>query len=150
MTITNTMINAPSLEVRRTYNVPRERVFAAWAEPERLRRWLAPPDATISELAADVREGGTYRIAMRMSDGELWAVRGTYREVLKPERLVFTWSWEEDKPEDEVVTIVTIELYDRGGATELVLTHAGFVEKESRDRHEGGWKMLLDQLALHA
>ncbi len=69
---------------------------------------------------------------------------GTYLEVVRNERLVFTWSW--DGP-DRVETIVTIELYERGDETELVLRHARFTAPEDWDRHLQGWGGYLEKLA---
>ena len=58
-----------------------------------------------------------------------------------------TWRWQEDEPADEHDSLVTLEFNVLGGETEGVLTHAQLAGVESRDRHEGGWNAILDQLA---
>jgi uncharacterized protein YndB with AHSA1/START domain len=83
---------------------------------------------------------------MLMADGERWNVGGTYREVSPPERLVMTWRWEEDKPEDEHDTLLTLEFNEHDGGTELILTHEQFASAESRDSHQEGWTQIMEQL----
>jgi uncharacterized protein YndB with AHSA1/START domain len=73
-------------------------------------------------------------------------VRGEYRDVQRPKRLSMTWRWEEDNPADEYDTLLTLEFLDRGGKTELVLTHEQFATAESRNNHKEGWTAILDQL----
>lgn len=137
----------PALVLRRTYKAPRQRVFEAWTKPELAVRFLGPGDVTVPELEMDVRTGGTYRIAMLMPDGERMNARGTYREVRPPERLSMTWRWEEDDPADEFDTLLTLEFNAHADGTELVLTHEQLASVESRDRHEHGWSLILDQFA---
>jgi uncharacterized protein YndB with AHSA1/START domain len=84
---------------------------------------------------------------MLMPDGERLNVGGTYREVRPTERLCMTWRWEEDNPEDEYDTLLTLEFNELDGGTELILTHEQFASAESRDRHEEGWTQIVDQLA---
>jgi uncharacterized protein YndB with AHSA1/START domain len=141
---------APALVLRRTYAAPRQRVFDAWTKPELAMKFLGTGDVTVPEVRMDVRTGGSYTIVMRMPDGELWNVRGTYREVRPPERLVMTWRWEEEKPEDEHDTLLTLEFNDLDGGTELVLTHEQFASEDSRDRHQEGWTKIMGQLAALA
>jgi uncharacterized protein YndB with AHSA1/START domain len=74
------------------------------------------------------------------------AVAGRYIEVRPPERLVFTWKWE-NEPAHVEETTVTLEFHDRGSATELVLTHDRFENAASRDEHDKGWGGCLDRLA---
>ena len=137
------------LVIRRTFDAPRPRVYQAWTRPEQMRRWMGPGDTKVPELESDVRVGGAYHIAMEMADGERLLVRGVYREVREPERLSYTWSWEEDKPEDEVETLVTVEFHDRGSQTDVVLTHERLASEASRDNHERGWDSALDNLVAY-
>jgi uncharacterized protein YndB with AHSA1/START domain len=133
-----------SLVMRRTFKASRERVFAAWTQPEILREWFAPPPGwTVPDAALDLRVGGAYRIAFRSPEGEISEVSGHIRELQAPERLAYTWTFA-GFPAD---TLVTIEFYDRGEETELVLTHEHFADDAMRDRHEGGWTMSLGNLA---
>jgi uncharacterized protein YndB with AHSA1/START domain len=134
------------LVIRRKFAAPRERVWAAWTEPEQMRQWAGPGEITVPEVEQDARVGGAYRIVMLKPDGERWPVRGVFREVRKPERISYTWIWEEDSPELETETLVTVEFHDLGDETELVLTHEGFASDESRSGHQDGWNGALDKL----
>lgn len=147
--MSDTKIKAPSLVIRRTIAAPRARVFAAWTQPGQMRKWAGPGEITVPECECDPRVGGTYRITMQQANGERLVVRGVYREVREPERLSYTWGWEEDSPADEIETLVTVEFHDRDGKTDLVLTHEGFASEKSRDGHNAGWDGALEKLAKH-
>jgi uncharacterized protein YndB with AHSA1/START domain len=135
----------PHLTLRRRLAAPPERVFAAWVQPEALKRWFGPSDAmAIVTADVDLRVGGRWRIVMAEAGGELHRVGGVYREILPPRRLVFTWAWESTP---ERVSEVRVELRPDSDGTELLLTHVNFADEAARDRHEGGWKGTLDRLA---
>jgi uncharacterized protein YndB with AHSA1/START domain len=144
--MTESTTAVPALTLRRRYAAPRERVFAAWTKPEIAATFLGPGDVTVPEIQMDVRTGGSYRIMMLMADGEQMIVTGVYREVVAPERLSMTWRWQEDDPAEEYDSLLTLEFNELGGETEVVLTHAQLASVDSRDRHEGGWTAILDQL----
>jgi uncharacterized protein YndB with AHSA1/START domain len=134
----------PSLTITRRYGAPREAVFRAFTDPQVLKQWFAPSDDfSVPVAAAELRAGGRYRIVMRSPDGEEHRVGGVYREIEAPRRLVFTWAWE-STPERE--SLVTIELKEAGGGTELVLTHERFADAETRDKHQQGWEGCLARL----
>jgi uncharacterized protein YndB with AHSA1/START domain len=145
------------LEIRRTFAVPRERVFAAWAEREQLERWMCKDVAKheVTHHEQDIRPGGNWRMEIRdPKKNETYWGRGTYLEVKPPEKIVFTWSWTKEvlgTPGQELhpespVTEVTMELFDRGGRTELVLTHRGLGSEKLRKEHEGGWTGCLNEM----
>src|SRR5579863_9006416 len=136
---------ATGLVLRRTFDAPRERLFEAWTTPAIAREFLGPGDVKVEEIAMDPRVGGAYRIAFRRPDGELMVARGIYRELRAPERIVCTWAWDEDDAALERETMLTIEFHERGGKTELVLTHERFRDSEQRDNHEHGWTAILDR-----
>lgn len=134
------------LHLTRTFDAPRDRVFRAWTDPDRLSKWWGPQTHSCPVAELDVRAGGKWRTCMLGEDGiERW-VRGVYREVEAPERLVFTWAWETDGvPGDE--TLVTIEFRDNAGGTEMNFTQERFPTAESRDLHNVGWTSSLAGLA---
>ncbi len=137
----------PPLRLTRSFEAPREAVFAAWTEPEELKRWFHPTGEFSTPVAeVDLRVGGTYRIGIKPPDRDaLFVVTGTFKEVSPPERLVLTWSWEGTEM-DVTGTVVTVEFRDRGGSTEVVLTHELLPTTEARKEHEWGWNGCLEQL----
>lgn len=137
----------PALVLRRTYHAPRERVFAAWTNPETAARFFGPGDTQATDIHMDVKPGGNYSITMISPEMGRLLITGTYREVKAPERLSMTWRWQEDDPADEYDSLLSLDFIDRNGDTELVLTHEKLASVESRDRHEHGWTMIVDQLA---
>src|SRR3954454_14450555 len=87
--------------------VPQERVFAAFVDPEQLRRWWGPAGFTVQDLQFDAVEGTDYRIAMQPPDGDVFHIRGTFHAVEPPHRLTYTFNYEEPDPEDQE-TLVTL------------------------------------------
>lgn len=137
-----------SLQLKRIFAAPREKVFRAWTQPEELRQWFAPTEEySVRDAEVDLKVGGKYRIAMKHRDEKIsHVVVGTFREVRPLEKLVYTWHWEEAGPEAPEM-LVTVEFHDRGGSTEIVLTHEFFPDDKARDEHNKGWTGCLDRLA---
>ena len=133
-----------TLRLRRTLSAPPERVFRAWTTPEEMKQWKAPGDMTTPVAEVDLRVGGKYRIHMRGPDGALHRLVGAYRLVDRPNKLVYTWRWEDDPDAGE--TLVTVEFLSRGNATELVLTQELFHTEDLRQRHEMGWTKCFEKL----
>jgi uncharacterized protein YndB with AHSA1/START domain len=136
-----------SLEITRLIKAPCDRVYAAWTDPAQLRQWFGPATVQTDNLLADARVGGEFRWDLTNSDGEKMTVRGEYRELQLNKKIVFTWQWQDDENWEEHVSVVTVELTDRNGDTELRLTHEQLPSEESRDRHGEGWNSVLDKLA---
>ena len=132
----------PSLTLKRRYNAPPAKVFAAWTEPEKLARWMGPEQVTAVRAEADVRVGGRYHIKM-ITPGDEHDVGGVYRELVPNEKIVFTWAWK-STPERE--SLVTVLLKADGGGTLLTLTHEQFFDEDARDRHQHGWSASLNKL----
>jgi len=136
---------APKLTIQRTFAAPRARVFSAWTDVEMLRQWFSP-DGRLTDVRWDPREGGMFRITMIVPSGEEWAVRGVFSEVRAPERLAFTFRWEEDDPAEERDTFITVELLDKEQESEMIFTHEGLRDAASRDNHRDGWTTWFDSL----
>jgi uncharacterized protein YndB with AHSA1/START domain len=142
-------VDTGTVRVERTFEAPVEAVFDAWTNPEVLKRWWkADPQHEVTIGALDVRAGGDYRLVMRRPDGEEMAVRGTYREVSRPDRLVYSWAWEGTGPyanhESEVA--VTFQETEHGRTT-VTIEHAGLLDEDSRAAHAHGWNAVLDSFA---
>lgn len=134
------------IDIHRTIAVTPERLFAAWTDPTLVSRWFAPSkEYAVVVHRLDPRPGGDYRIEMRHRNGATHVATGRYTEVTRPERLAFTWRWEdwEGMPE----TLVTLTFTPAGMATELHLTHTRLDTAELRTKHAQGWTGCLDQLA---
>ncbi|MGH7532726.1 MAG: SRPBCC family protein [Gemmatimonadales bacterium] len=136
------------LVITRVFEARRELVFAAWTEREHLDRWQgAPQGFTVTVEQSDIRPGGKYRICMRSPDGVDHWLQGTYREVVHPERLVFTHMWTDAHGTPGPETLVTVTLVEHAGKTELTLRQTGFPSDGSRDGHRDGWTSTFDRLA---
>lgn len=135
-----------TVRLNQTFAAPREKVFRAWTNPEELKKWWGPAGCSTPSAEIELRVGGKYRFGMQFPQEDIFYVSGTYREVQPPTKLVFTWRWE--KPETDIgESLVTVEFYDRGGVTEVVLTHEQFPNKEAYQQHLQGWSSIFDKLA---
>jgi glutathione S-transferase len=134
----------PTLEVRRTIRAPRQRVFDAWTKTEELKAWHAPGPLTVSLAEIDLRPGGKYRIHMREPGGKEHKVSGVYREIDPPRKIVYSWGWDGDHPVKD--STVTLEFFERGDTTEVVLTHSGITHDGERKDHTEGWTSIMDKL----
>jgi uncharacterized protein YndB with AHSA1/START domain len=137
---------ATTLHIRRVFNAPRERLFQAWTDPERMTEWFcqAKPETTGKLVVMDVRPGGRYGFDVSGADGRVFKVRGEYLEIKAPEKLVFTWYWETEPEYGD--TLVTLEFADLGEKSELIMTHERFANSDARDKHNNGWAYVLDSL----
>jgi uncharacterized protein YndB with AHSA1/START domain len=137
-----------SLQMRRTFSAPRQRVFRAWTDPNELARWFAPSaDYSTVVPEFDLRVGGKYRLEIHHKGGNVHRLWGIYREIRPPEKLVFTWRWDGDTLSQD--SVVTIEFHDLGNSTEVVLTHELLPNIEEREKHVHGWNGCLEQLAKY-
>ena len=134
------------LEIRRVINAPRDRVYAAWTDPAQMKEWFGPENVRTDNITVDARVGGKYRWDLTREDGEKMTAYGEYRELIPNKKIVFTWKWDDDEDWENHNSIVTIELSDRDGGTELLLKHEQLPSEESRDRHNEGWNSVLDRL----
>ena len=110
------------LVMTRVFDAPRELVWKAWTEPERLAQWWGPRGWTTTNYAMDVRPGGVWHYCMRGPDGgEAWG-KAVYREIVEPERLVYidSFSDAEGNAEDGMPQmVVTVEFTERDGRTTI-------------------------------
>lgn len=138
-----------TLVIKRVLDAPRELVFAAWADPAQAAQWWGPKGFTTISSEMDVRVGGAWRRRMRSPEGSEHVSRGIYREIVPPERLVFTFCWEQGgAPGHGPETVVTLIFADLGdGRTEFTLRQEGFATIVGRDDHHRGWSSTLDRLA---
>ena len=145
---------ATAVHLTRELFAPRDQVYRTWTEPDLFKRWFTPPGNASVTAELDVRPGGRYRITLQRTElvpGTSYIV-GSYLEVDPPERLVFTFGWEEPPPVEGLDALrtldsrVTVQFRDLGGSTEVSITHERLDTPELRDFHRWGWETTLDQL----
>ena len=137
------------LVITRTLDAPRALVFKAWTQPEHMVRWLGPHTYTAISASMDVRPGGAYRAGMRSQDGKEHWMRGVYREIVEPERLVFTFAWEGKEGELGRENTISIQFADAGGKTRMTFRQAYFETAQNRDEHNKGWTECFECLEAH-
>jgi len=141
-------MNAPEmfdLEITRHIRAPRERVCEAFLSADALRQWMGSRGTSVVESSADPRAGGRWRVAMVARDGSRFVVGGEYREITRPERVVFTWAWEAG-PMPGVQTLIDVSFSAQDGGTLLQMRHSGFPAAAARDAHTQGWNSSLNKL----
>ena len=127
-----------SLSVLRLIKASPQRIFDAWLDPAMMARFMVPrPDMHVTEATSDPRVGGRFRVVM-VGDKE-YPHEGTYKEITRHLRLVFTWEAPWSAPDSTVTLTFTPE----GDATRVDLTHIRFLSEESRDSHAEGWAGML-------
>jgi len=123
-----------SVRIVDVFDAPREVVFAAWTEPERLKQWWGPGFFETVFAEVDLRPGGRYELLLE--PGSMRLV-GEFREVTPPRRLVYTWRWVEGVP-DTRESLVTVEFREDGARTE--------VGPGPVDVYDEGWRSGLSKL----
>jgi len=146
------------LVVTRVFDAPRELVFQAWTEAEHLLRWWAPKTWTTTSCNVDLRPGGSFRYCMRAPDGTQVCGLGIYREIVAPERLVYTDMFADAdgnpvppthygaSPEYPKETLVTITFEEHGDGTRVTLRQGVPLAVPEREGMVQGWNEMLDHL----
>lgn len=136
----------------RVFDAPRATVWRAWTDPDEAPFWMHPHGLTTprEQVEFDVRPGGRYRYTMVTADGTAYPTGGTYREVVEPERLVFTWGSPDDA--DESLPVITIDLAehgDDGRQTRMTFRLDGIAGVPGDDDVYDGWSEALTELDAH-
>jgi uncharacterized protein YndB with AHSA1/START domain len=137
------------LMISHVFNAPRALVFKIWTEPAHIKDWWGPRGYTTLSCAMDLRPGGAWRVESCHTDGSQTAERGVFREIVEPERLVFTHAWEGEDGKPGHETLVTVTFADLGDKTSMTFHQAPFTSVEIRDGHIQGWSESFDMLAEH-
>jgi uncharacterized protein YndB with AHSA1/START domain len=148
-----------ALTLTRLFDAPRELVWRAWTEPERIRRWWGPKGYTAPVAMLDFRMGGRYLFCMRSPEGRDYYSTGVFQKIDPPKELIFTDSFAD--PMGNVVPatyyglgadfplemLVTVTLEDQGGKTKLTLRHVGLPAADMTEQTGAGWNESFDKLA---
>lgn len=162
MTGMNKPVVEPSereLVITRIFDAPRELVWKAWTEPEHVMRWWGPKGFTSPVCKIDLRVDGRYLNCMRSPEGQDFWSTGVYREIVEPERIVYTDSFSD--AEGNVVPAshyglsgdfplelqVTVTFEEHEGKTKLTLRHVGIPSGADYDGAQQGWSESFDKLA---
>jgi uncharacterized protein YndB with AHSA1/START domain len=117
------------IQIMRVFDAPRELVFEAHTNPALVPRWMLGPDGwNMPVCEIDLRPGGAWHYVWRQADGTTMEMRGVFREIAPPSRIVTTESWGGDWPE----TVNTLELSEQNGKTTLKITIL-YPTREARD-----------------
>jgi uncharacterized protein YndB with AHSA1/START domain len=142
------IVSDTEIRITRTFDAPRGLVFEAITKPEHVRRWYGCEIMQMTVCEIDLRVGGKWRYVLRMPDGVEHGFHGEYREIVEPERIVSTESYEPIGPGHEMIARVTLE--ERKGRT-LFSNLLTYQSKADRDGHlgagmEGGMNESFDRL----
>ncbi len=129
---------------------PRDLVFKAWTDRDVLQRWWGPKGFTNPVCKIDAHPGGSIDIHMRGPDGTVYPMRGEFREIVPPERLVFTSAALNRQGEPMFEMLNTVTFAERSGKTEMTLdVRAIMLTGDAANPLRGmtqGWTESLDRL----
>ena len=138
------------LTITRVFDAPRALVFKAWTDPKHVAEWWGPKGFTNPVCEFDARVGGKLRIHMRAPDGTIYPMKGEIRELVVPERLVFTSIAVDAAGRHLLEGLTTVTFADEGGKTKMTLhTKAVAVVEEAAAYLQGmdaGWTQSIDKL----
>jgi uncharacterized protein YndB with AHSA1/START domain len=136
------------LVIERTFDAPRALVWRVFTDPQHMAAWMGPREYPSVFHEADVRPGGTWRGRLRAANGSRELGQGgEYREVREPERLAFTFYWDQEDGSRGPETLVEIDFAERGGKTLMTFRQGVFNTRSNRDGHGHGWTSTFDRLA---
>ena len=131
-----------SVTVRREIAARAEDLFDAWLDAESLGSWFRPSGGQ-TRVETDPRVGGTFRFVMVSGDSSVVA-SGTYREIDRPHRLVFSWSSRDTSFRESIVTVTFQQSH---GSTAVEIHQIGLPDDRSQASHQSGWSVILREFA---
>lgn len=160
MGIRNSPEVSQEIVITRIFDAPRALVWRAWTDPGQVKLWWGPKNFTTPVCKIDLRVGGTYLYCMRSPEGSDYWGTGVYREIIEPERIVYTDSFADERGNPvpasyygmagdwpaELVVTVTFEEHEKG-RTKLTLRHVGIPAGRMSELTAAGWNESLDKLA---
>ena len=139
------MSHPNDLEIVVLFDAPRELVFRNWTEAAKLQTWFAPDGCVVTACEVSAYPGGRWRVQFRAPDGTECLEYGEFREVVEPERLVFTLTHIEGHSV-RLETLVTVTFESAGSSTRMTFQQTGFDTPIRRDDHREGWSECFEKL----
>jgi uncharacterized protein YndB with AHSA1/START domain len=133
------------LKLTRIFPTPASVLWDAFGAGQALATWWGPKGFTVPNIDFEPRVGDSYRIEMQPPEGDPFHLSGEFREVGPPNRLAFTFAWEDPDP-DDVENLVELALRELGDSTEVSLAQAPFRTEARRELHRDGWTDSFDKL----
>jgi uncharacterized protein YndB with AHSA1/START domain len=141
------------LTIYRTFDAPRALVFEAFSNPEHAKQWMGPRGFTATHFEQDARPGGKWRACLHQTGDlqgqtypDLWQ-GGVFKEIVPPERIVYTFAWEGQGGQPTRETLITITFTEiDDGKTQMDFHQAFFDSIGQRDGHNHGWNSTFDRL----
>lgn len=145
------------LIINRVFNLPVNKVWQAWTEPESFKKWWGPKDYTCPFCSIDLKTGGKYLSSMRSPQGDEYWSTGTYKEIVPNKKLVLTDSFSDSKgniiPAADLnmpgnwplELLVTVTFEEADGKTKMKLRHEG-LPPEMKEDCQTGWEQSFDKL----
>jgi uncharacterized protein YndB with AHSA1/START domain len=141
-----------SFATTRILDAPRRRVFDAWTRAEHLEQWFGPKGFAVTDCVADPRPGGVFRLCMRAPSGAAYWVRGEFREVVVPERLVITCTMTDEDGVPRLAEVINVDFEDTGSRTRLRLNStargSGAKAASMLSGMHTGWTQTVDRLGI--
>ncbi len=141
------------LTLDRMIATPRQLVFTAWTDPKHFAQWWGPHGFTNPVCEIDARPGGAIRIVMRGPDGADYPMTGVFREIVEPERLVFTGAAEDHQGNKLLEWVSTVIFAEHGGKTRLTVQERAValtaVGARLLEGMEPGLTQTLERLEAH-
>jgi uncharacterized protein YndB with AHSA1/START domain len=129
-----------NIRLTRTFNAPRARVFSWWACAEKVQQWSGCAEMTSCSVEMDFRPGGSFTQTMQLSAGCEFTIAGVYDEIVEPRRIAYRVRI------GDAMTRVVIDFFDRGGQTDVVLTHDGLPDEMTCSQITRGTRESLEAL----
>jgi uncharacterized protein YndB with AHSA1/START domain len=134
-------------EIRRHLSAAPPKVFAAFADPMMVSRWLTPSaDVKLDVLEFDFREGGKYRFAYHVPGGQIMTVTGVYRLIRRPSEIIFSWVIEPPDDHAGIRSEVKVRIAPHGAGSVLHILHQQLAAPGAVERHRAGWGGAIQQL----
>lgn len=149
---TNAAKGSAELRLERLVQAPREKVWEAWTHQEKVAKWWGPKNFSNPMCKVDAKPGGDIRIDMQGPDGTIYPMKGTFRELVRPEWLVFKSTALDENGMPVLESLSSVEFESENGQTRIIIrASASAHNSEGLDALKGmeeGWTQSLNKLEL--